>query len=259
MSYASVAATNAPSPSQQPHADPALLNTTPPTHDNIADDAVKINIVSPDFKQDLQTYTSESSIVVDEDDHQLPSTSHSSTRARNRSVRRMKEVEAEGTYVWESVKKYFVRPGVAGGLLGIVNVGVLAGIGRVFYSQSHLRRDVTAVSSTIAAVMTLFTLEGYAAEQYRKTPRGQEEERRARKEGAVIYKHIREQLLRPGVLGGLVGFVNATVLGTLGYISYINWNRPSWDRRIVSTISVGLLTLWGGEGYLAERYRKKST
>lgn len=76
--------------------------------------------------------------------------------------------------------------------------------------------------------------------------------------------------MRPGVLGGLVGFgtlfliihmfnyadgfaVNTAILGTLGYVSYTNWNRP-WDRKVVSAISVGLLTLWGGEGVIAERF-----
>lgn len=42
--------------------------------------------------------------------------------------------------------------------------------------------------------------------------------------------------------------MNASVLGAVGYLSYTNWDRPSWDRRIVSAVSVGLLTLWGSEG-----------
>ena len=44
--------------------------------------------------------------------------------------------------------------------------------------------------------------------------------------------------------------VNAGILGTVGYFSYANWDRPTWDRRIVSAVSVGLLTLWTGEGYV---------
>jgi hypothetical protein len=42
--------------------------------------------------------------------------------------------------------------------------------------------------------------------------------------------------------------VNTAILGTIGYYGYINWDKPSWDRRTVSAISVGLVTLWGGEG-----------
>ncbi len=43
--------------------------------------------------------------------------------------------------------------------------------------------------------------------------------------------------------------VNTAVLGAVGYFSYVNWDRPSWDRRTVSAVTVGLLTLWTGEGY----------
>lgn len=41
--------------------------------------------------------------------------------------------------------------------------------------------------------------------------------------------------------------VNAAVLGVVGYISFQNWHK-TWDKRTVSAISLGLLTLWGGEG-----------
>lgn len=73
------------------------------------------------------------------------------------------------------------------------------------YTKPDLRRDTKFLSSAAAAAFTLLSVEGYAAEKYRQTPAGQEEERRARKEGALIYRHARENLLRPGVLGGLVG------------------------------------------------------
>ena len=42
--------------------------------------------------------------------------------------------------------------------------------------------------------------------------------------------------------------VNAGVLGAVGYYAYTEWDRPRWDKRIVSAVSVGLLTLWSGEG-----------
>lgn len=41
---------------------------------------------------------------------------------------------------------------------------------------------------------------------------------------------------------------NVGIIGTVGYFAYTNWDRPHWDRRTLSAISVGLLTLWGGEG-----------
>ncbi|KAF5385794.1 hypothetical protein D9615_002454 [Tricholomella constricta] len=250
MSYASVAATNAPPPSEQPQPDPALLNTTPPTASNTADDTAKVKLVP-----NPATISSEARHPIydsddDEDDDPHPS------KKKKKANRRLKEVEAEGIYLWEVTKHYLFRPGVAGGLVGLVNLGLLAGAGRAFYTQPHLRRDRVVVSSTVAATVALLSAEGYAAEKYRQTARGQAEERRSKEEGTLIYKHLREQILRPGVLGGIVGLVNAALLGTVGYFSYVNWGRPTWDRRIVSAVTVGLLTLWGGEGYIAERYRQ---
>jgi hypothetical protein len=86
-----------------------------------------------------------------------------------------------------------------------VNIGLLASVGRTFYLRPHLRRDATAISSALAATVALISIEGFAAEKYLQTPRGQEEERRAKKEGALIFRHTHEQIMRPGVLGGVVG------------------------------------------------------
>ncbi|KAJ7502719.1 hypothetical protein B0H11DRAFT_1986098 [Mycena galericulata] len=227
MSYASVAGTNAPPPSEQPKPDPALLNTTPPTSSEYIDGTKKVNVV--------------------------PMPTHNSPR---RPHRRLDETKAEGVYIWDSAKHILFRPGVAGGLIGLVNIGLLAGAARAFYVQPHYRRDTTAISSTVAATLAILGVEGYAAEAYRKTAAGQEEERKAKEEGALIYRHVKEQILRPGTLGGLVGVINLVILGTVGYFSYENWNR-AWDRRIVSAISAGLFTLSIGEGFLAEKYREQ--
>ncbi|KAF8891646.1 hypothetical protein BD779DRAFT_1512273 [Infundibulicybe gibba] len=161
--------------------------------------------------------------------------------------------QAEGLSIWEIANHYLLRPGVAGGILGLVNVGLLAGAGRMLYLQPDLRRNAKFMTSAAIAVTSILSIEGYAAEQYRRTPRGREEERRARKEGSLIYSQLRQHILRPGVLGGLVGIVNTAVLGTVGYFSYVNWAQPRWDRRVVSAVTAGLLTLWGGEAIIAER------
>lgn len=90
-------------------------------------------------------------------------------------------------------------------LLRVVNVGLLSWASYALYTKPHLRRDTKLLASAAAAALTLLGAEGYAAEKYRETPAGQEEERRAKKEGAVLYRTAKEHLLRPGVLGGLVG------------------------------------------------------
>ncbi|KAK7057300.1 hypothetical protein R3P38DRAFT_1170121 [Favolaschia claudopus] len=231
MSYAEVTAHNAPPLSEQPRPDTGLLNTAPPTSSPNVDPTKKINIVPP-------------------------GSGSGSNPSSRRAHRAYDEAKAEGDYIWESAKHYLFRPGVAGGLIGLVNVGLLAGAARAFYVNPHYRHDTQVISTTVAATLALLGAEGYAADAYRKTPAGQEEERRAKEEGAVIYRHAREQILRPGTLGGLVGVINLGILGTIGYFSYENWNRP-WDRRVVSAISAALLTLSVGEGFLAEKYREE--
>ncbi|KAJ7282837.1 hypothetical protein C8J57DRAFT_52894 [Mycena rebaudengoi] len=236
MSYAAVAAHHAPPPSQQPHADPALLNTTPES------------VPPPGVTASGMPSTSSSK----------PDPSHSSQRERERRMHRhIEETKAEGAYLWDTAKHYLFRPGVAGGLIGLVNIGLLAGAARAFYAQPHLRRDPTALSGTIAGALAILSAEAFAGEAYRKTAAGQAEERRAKEEGAAIYRHARERILRPGTLGGLVGVLNLAILGGVGYASYVHWDRPTWDRRVVSAVVAGLLVLSGGEGILAEKYSEQ--
>ncbi|OBZ68151.1 hypothetical protein A0H81_11885 [Grifola frondosa] len=253
MSYASVAAQNIPSPSQQPHPDQALFNTDPPTADNIADDAAKLNIVSPDFKAHPETLTSEAHIQPDAD---LPPSGDHKHAKHHKAKKYAHEAEQEGIYLWNLTKRHLFRPAVAGGFVGLLNIGLISGAAYCFYTKPHLRRDAKVIASTAAVTLTLASAECYAAERYSKTPAGQHEERKAKEDGALIYRCAREHILRPGVLGGLLGLLNAGILGTLGFFAYANWNKPSWDTRTVSAISIGLLTLWSGEGYVAERYRR---
>lgn len=103
MSYAAVTAHNAPPLGDQPHPDPALLNTTPPQHPPIADDTAKVNIVAPDFKEHPRTYFVET--VHEETGEDYPE-KKPTPRARESNV-------------VDIVKQYLIRPGVAGGLIGL--------------------------------------------------------------------------------------------------------------------------------------------
>eukprot|EP00918_Siedleckia_nematoides_P073084 GHVU01159545.1.p1 GENE.GHVU01159545.1~~GHVU01159545.1.p1 ORF type:complete len:221 (+),score=33.42 GHVU01159545.1:174-836(+) len=206
--------------------------------------------------ESTHTYTSDKQITVEvSDDDDFPHTGVSKKKKRQAN-KKLQEAEAEGAYLWERTKYYLFRPGVAGGLVGLINIGILAGGARAFYLNPSYRSDRTIIASTVAGSLALLSAEGYAAEKYAETPRGRDEARRAKEEGTLIYRHAREIVLRPGVLGGLVGLVNAGILGTVGYYSYINWDRPSWDKRVVSGVSIGLLALWTGEGFLAEQYHE---
>ncbi|KAG1839826.1 hypothetical protein DFJ58DRAFT_811499 [Suillus subalutaceus] len=239
MSYASVVAHDAPPSSEQPRPDPALLTTERSAASNVVDDTSKVNVVSSDFKENLATYTSETYVPEDVDDDLVDP---GRKPVKGKKNRRFQEAQAEGIYLWEVTKHY-------------LNIGLLSSVGYGFYTKPSLRRNLTAISSAAAGALLLIGTEGYAAEKYRQTPIGRQEERRAREEGTLIYMQLREHVFRPGVLGGLVGLVNTAILGAVGYYSYSNWHKPKWNRDVVTAVAFGLLTLWGGEGYLAERYR----
>lgn len=119
MSYASIASHDAPPPSQQPHPDPNLLNTTRGVADNVADDAAKVNVVAHDFKDNAATYTSQARERLDEEYDDITGNNSDKKKLRKKANKRYQEAEAEGEYLWEVTKQYLFRPGVAGGLIGL--------------------------------------------------------------------------------------------------------------------------------------------
>jgi hypothetical protein len=86
-----------------------------------------------------------------------------------------------------------------------VNVGLLGTLGYQLYTQPHLRTDAKVLGGSAAGALVILGAEGFLAEAYRNTAQGREEERRAREEGAALYKHAKEIVLRPKVFGGLLG------------------------------------------------------
>ncbi|CAE6427924.1 unnamed protein product [Rhizoctonia solani] len=263
MSYADVARQNAGDPSEQPRPDPSLLTTEQDVSGgSLPDISRNVNVAPSDFKSNPQTVTSETTPAhqgdSDDDDGQGNRPGSAKRRAAKERARKgLHDAEEEGLHLWNQFKERILRPSTAGGIIGVVNVGLLAFIGRELYTKPHLRRDTRSLGMTVAAAGALLGLEGALADAYVKTPAGQKEKERAKKEGAAIYRHTREVVLRPGVLGGLVGLLNLGILGGVGYAAYSNWDKPRWDRRTVSAISIGLLSLVAGEGFLGERYAEK--
>ena len=109
MSYAEVAATNIPPLSEQPHPDPALLNTSSspaPPANTVDGTSSKVAVVSPPTNNGFEDDGS--------DDY-----NDKSSKRKSKMNRRFKEAEAEGLYLWDVTKQYLLRPGVAGGLVGL--------------------------------------------------------------------------------------------------------------------------------------------
>nr|XP_031862533.1 uncharacterized protein CI109_002030 [Kwoniella shandongensis]KAA5529605.1 hypothetical protein CI109_002030 [Kwoniella shandongensis] len=166
-----------------------------------------------------------------------------------------KAESALGPY-WEQTKEVVLRPGTLGGLMGVVNVGILGTIGYFAYTRKDQPWDRRIVGGAVAGTLALFGAEGYVTESYLSTPEGKQEAERAKAEGSKAYLQAKEVILRPQVAGGLVGAVNVAILGAVGYFSYKNWNQQ-WDQRTVSAVAVGLLGLSGLEGYAGKVYADK--
>lgn len=165
--YASVAAQNAPPPSEQPHPDPSLLTTESENPDPVPDLKTKVAIVPTDFKEYLPAEDADAEVPELIDDS---AAGGGEGRGGRRGGRRSRETAAEGTYLWRRMKHFLFQPEVA---------------------------------------------------------------------------------------GGLVGLLNTAVIGTVAYYGYRNWDKPRWNRQVVASVSVGLLALWGAEGYIAEKFSER--
>ncbi|KAG8864656.1 hypothetical protein FRB96_005161 [Tulasnella sp. 330] len=270
MSYAAVASHNTSGP--QPHPDTGLLNTHP-SHTSLPDVDSKVTVVPQSFKEHPVTVTSaaapeplhadqqssedEFHQAADKASRKKEKAKRKLHEAREEGIEKYHEAKEESIYLWSEAKKRVLQPGVMGGLMGVVNVGLIGAFGYQLYAYPHTRRDTRFLSASAIAATLLLGAEGYVAENYRQTPRGQAEERRAREEGSYYYNKTKNVILRPGVLGGIVGVVNVGILGGVGYISYTHWDKPQWDRRTVSAVTVGLLGLFTAEGFLGEEYVEK--
>ena len=110
------------------------LTTEPPSEDNIADDLSKVNVVSSDFKEHPATTTSVQDVPVQpapypvsggippthttSGGHAAPEPSRGQ-RAADKAKKYVHDAEEEGFYLWNVAKHHLLRPGVAGGLIGV--------------------------------------------------------------------------------------------------------------------------------------------
>lgn len=167
------------------------------------------------------------------------------------------EAETTAAAYWEKTKEVILRPSTLGGLMGVVNVGLLGGLGLIAYQNKDRPWDQRYVAGAVGGTLALFGMQGLVTESYLQTPEGQAEKERAKREGSKIYLQAKEVILRPGVAGGLVGIFNIAVLGTVGYFANKHWNDRVWDRKIVGGIAAGLMALSGLEGVLGQQYVDK--
>lgn len=86
-----------------------------------------------------------------------------------------------------------------------MNIGVIGGLGYLFYTTPEYRGDYKVIGSSVVGTLLLLGAEGSMAEAYLQTEEGQREKRRAQEEGSALYRQSKEVVLRPGVFGGILG------------------------------------------------------
>ena len=101
----------------QAHPTPDTLGVNRPAVSGVADDAAKVNIVPSDFKEHPATLTSIKEPLVVDDEPEDDGTGNE--KRKRRAKRRVHELEDEAEGVWDYVKDLVLRPGVAGGILGV--------------------------------------------------------------------------------------------------------------------------------------------
>ncbi|KAG8987256.1 hypothetical protein FRB90_003498 [Tulasnella sp. 427] len=208
MSYADITKHNTSGP--QAHPDTGLLHLKSDNDTSLPDVEKKVTVVPQSYREHPETETSvlADSLPIESESDSQPRHSSSShnhgTFSKSDRDRRSKEIkkkleeaEEEGLELWAEAKERLLRPGTLGGLIGIVNVGLVGALGYELYTKPHLRRDTRLLATAGASGLVLLGVEGYFAEAYRKTAAGQEEERRAREEGAALYRRTKDIVLRP--------------------------------------------------------------
>jgi len=239
MSYASVTSNNV--PSDQPLPNPALFNTTKPTASGVADDIAKVGVVSSNFKQNPATTTS--TYQPPRYEEESDSSPHHRTKKDNKAKadnkvkakKLARDAEKEAIHWSAVVKELLFRPPVAGGLIGVVNLGLIGYTGYKFYNEPHLRHDHMFVTSTIAGTAVILGLEGYGAQTLAPV----------REEEDVLIQYVHQN---PKTTRTLFAILNVGILGATGYLTYSKWNR--WDPRTFATLAAGLASFGLGESYL---------
>ncbi|KAL7422874.1 hypothetical protein Q5752_002171 [Cryptotrichosporon argae] len=246
---------NTPSPAPEPiRLDPAPVDSTP-TGLSVAPEPLpvptKASISLPESGSEFERKKAAAEKEVKKEAKKVE---EKGKKYEKKAKEEIHKAESAIAPYWEKSKDVVLRPGTLGGLLGVVNVGLLSTIGYYAYTNRDRPWDRRIVAGAVAGTLALFGGEGYLAESYLSTPEGKQEAERAKNEGSKLYLQAKEIVLRPGVAGGLAGALNVAVLSTVGYFSYKHWNQP-WDRRVVSAVSVGLLGLSGLEGWAGKVYK----
>ncbi|PWN48249.1 hypothetical protein IE53DRAFT_319775 [Violaceomyces palustris] len=223
MSYASVAAKNAPPESQQPHPDPNLLEGRQP-HDDVNQGAPdvnssKVNVVPAGT--DLEHIKTESAEAYEEAQIKIKQQALAINEEKEKAEKKVKDsihsAEEKFEQGLDQAEEF------AKGASAKLDKATKDGRERLEKGVDELRK------------------------------KGKEEGKKIRKAAREAEKNIESYWKTfssdPKYWGPALGAINAALLGGLGLFAYIHKEQvKTWDKRLISAVSVGVLGLLGGQG-----------
>ncbi|OAV99101.1 hypothetical protein PTTG_02370 [Puccinia triticina 1-1 BBBD Race 1] len=79
-------------------------------------------------------------------------------------------------------------------------------------------------------------------------------EDQVKQEAKKVAKEGKRQLQDPKNQAAAISLVNVITLSATAFIALKYWNKPHWDKRVVSGLIVGVSAIMGGQGYLAKLF-----
>ncbi|GAA5966267.1 hypothetical protein JCM21900_002135 [Sporobolomyces salmonicolor] len=236
MSYASVAAHNAPPEDQQPHPDASLLErANPPAPSGEDYEGDKVHVVDQDEAEKLRHAIAHAEALESHvDDDFARARAHQQAReAEERQAQLKARAQAELKETTDEVAAVADGAKATGKQLE-------REAGKLYAEGKEEAKEKWAEGKQEAK-----ELAGKVEHEAKKDAKKlQKKAAEVEKEGRALAKQY------PYAASGLVGVVNLALVAVPAYFAYAHWNEPRWDRRIVSAVGVGLASIFGAESAL---------
>lgn len=261
--WADIAAKNAPPEELQPHPDTSLLevkdDSSRPSGQAVDYEAEHVHVVDRDEADKLREAMSHADESHVDDDfaearrHQeARDLAAQQARLKAEAQKELKQevdvVEAEATKSFEDGKK-------------AVEQGANEAGKKVEQGKEEVKEKVAEGKKE--AKQTYEAGKKEAKELYAEGKKDAKEfankvEKEAKKDAKKIQKKASEVEKEgrklaseyPYAASGIVGAINVALIAVPAFYAYQNWNKPHWDRRIVSAVAVGLTAAFGAESAL---------
>ncbi|POW16210.1 hypothetical protein PSHT_06806 [Puccinia striiformis] len=89
-------------------------------------------------------------------------------------------------------------------------------------------------------------------------PSKKEEDEQVKEKPKKVNKEGKKKEQRPtccpGGGAGAISLINVITLSATALFALKYWNKPTWDKRIVSSVIVGVSLIMGGQGYIVKLF-----